>query len=190
MLGTRREDENPDELDYTEGEIDEIEELDDEISKERENVSIDDRRQRRRERRNAQSESDDDGDSAVAAGAVTAGKGVATRRQQDILKEREAGTLNRAERVPLFGRLVTYFKGVRTEVGKVVWPTREEARRLTVIVLAVTIVFAIALGAIDLFYGWWFREGIEDTTRFLIVAVPFFLITGTASWFFVLRHET
>ena len=42
-----------------------------------------------------------------------------------------------------------YFKEVRAEVGKVVWPTREVATRLTLVVLGVTAVMSIALGFLD-----------------------------------------
>ena len=46
-------------------------------------------------------------------------------------------------------RLVRYFKGVRAEMSKMTWPTRQVALRLTAIVLGVTIAMSIALGLID-----------------------------------------
>ena len=42
-----------------------------------------------------------------------------------------------------------YLREVRGELRKVTWPTREEAWRLTWIVLAVTILFALFLWAFD-----------------------------------------
>lgn len=42
-----------------------------------------------------------------------------------------------------------YFKETRAEVRKVSWPTRQEALRLTLVVLAVTISMAIILGVLD-----------------------------------------
>jgi preprotein translocase subunit SecE len=45
--------------------------------------------------------------------------------------------------------LARYFKETRAEIRKVSWPTREQATRLTLIVLAVTIVMAIFLGTVD-----------------------------------------
>ena len=45
--------------------------------------------------------------------------------------------------------LVKYFRETRGELRKVTWPTRQESWRLTWIVLAVTIAFAIALGLMD-----------------------------------------
>mgnify|MGYP001009172371 CR=1 FL=1 len=46
-------------------------------------------------------------------------------------------------------RLIRYFREVRAEVGKVVWPTRQAALRLTGIVLAVMFVMSAALGLVD-----------------------------------------
>jgi preprotein translocase subunit SecE len=46
-------------------------------------------------------------------------------------------------------RLVRYFRGVRSEMRKVTWPSRQATTRLTGIVLAVTVTMSIALGLID-----------------------------------------
>lgn len=46
-------------------------------------------------------------------------------------------------------RIIRYFKQTRAELKKVTWPTREEAIRLTGIVLAVTVVMAVFLGLLD-----------------------------------------
>jgi preprotein translocase subunit SecE len=45
--------------------------------------------------------------------------------------------------------ILEYLKGTRSEVRKVNWPTRQEALRLTMVVLAVTISMALILGALD-----------------------------------------
>jgi preprotein translocase subunit SecE len=44
--------------------------------------------------------------------------------------------------------MVRYFRETRGELRKVTWPTREEAWRLTLIVLAVSAAMAIFLGVI------------------------------------------
>lgn len=44
--------------------------------------------------------------------------------------------------------IVRYFRETRGELRKVTWPTREEAWRLTLIVLGVTAAMAIFLGVI------------------------------------------
>ena len=46
-------------------------------------------------------------------------------------------------------RLVRYFKEVRAELRRVVWPSRKTTIRLTTIVFAVTAGMSIALGLID-----------------------------------------
>lgn len=44
--------------------------------------------------------------------------------------------------------IVRYFRETRGEMRKVTWPTREEAWRLTLIVLGVTAAMAVFLGVI------------------------------------------
>ena len=46
-----------------------------------------------------------------------------------------------------------YWKETRGELRKVTWPTREESQRLTVIVIAVTILFALFLWVFDLLFS-------------------------------------
>ena len=98
---------------------------------------------------------------------VTAGKGRATpgRRQQD--EEEETG--NVATRT--VGGFREYLEGVRSELGKVIWPTREEAQRLTVIVLITLFVAAVVLGAISLFFTELFRIGLGSPIILLAVMV-------------------
>lgn len=61
------------------------------------------------------------------------------------------------------GRVALAYVGdARTEVRKVVWPTRKETVQTTLIVLAMVIVVAIGLFLIDSFLGW--------AIKFLIVA--------------------
>lgn len=45
--------------------------------------------------------------------------------------------------------ILRYLKETRAEVKKVNWPTRQEAFRLTLVVLGVTISMAIILGVLD-----------------------------------------
>jgi preprotein translocase subunit SecE len=52
-----------------------------------------------------------------------------------------------------FGGLKRYFREVRGEVQKVVWPTRRAATNLTMIVLGVTVAMSAALGFIDWFFS-------------------------------------
>ena len=47
------------------------------------------------------------------------------------------------------GSLKEYFKGVKLEMKKVVWPTKKELGSYTVVVLVTCLVFALAFWAID-----------------------------------------
>jgi preprotein translocase subunit SecE len=49
--------------------------------------------------------------------------------------------------------LVRYYRETVGELRKVVWPTREEALRLTGLVLAVIVVMALILGLFDLLFA-------------------------------------
>jgi preprotein translocase subunit SecE len=46
-------------------------------------------------------------------------------------------------------RIVRYFKEVRAELRRVVWPSRRTTIRLTSIVFGVTVAMSLALGLID-----------------------------------------
>jgi len=45
-------------------------------------------------------------------------------------------------------------KGSRTEIRKVVWPTRQETVQTTLIVVAFVVVVALMLWGLDSFLGW------------------------------------
>ena len=47
------------------------------------------------------------------------------------------------------GNLLSFAKESRTEVRKVVWPTRQEANQTTIIVLAATLVMSLILWGLD-----------------------------------------
>ncbi|MEP1595504.1 MAG: preprotein translocase subunit SecE [Halieaceae bacterium] len=48
----------------------------------------------------------------------------------------------------------TLVKGSRTEIRKVVWPTRQETVQTTLIVVAFVLVVALMLWGLDSFLGW------------------------------------
>jgi preprotein translocase subunit SecE len=50
-------------------------------------------------------------------------------------------------------RLQRYFQQSWAELGKVVWPSRQQAVRLTVAVIGFSLVLAIFIGAIDYVYA-------------------------------------
>lgn len=46
-----------------------------------------------------------------------------------------------------------YLKEVRSEMSKVIWPTREQTANLTSVVLAVMVAMSIFLGVLDYVFG-------------------------------------
>lgn len=135
----------------------------------------------RRKRRRASEE-----ESAIEAAetknsAFTEGKGRATpgrrnRRGGSNVKvaEQSGNALTRP-----FSGIIEYFQGVRDELDKVVWPTREELIRLTRIVILVTIASSMALGAISFIFTELFILGFENE----IVFAVFFVIAGVIAYF-------
>lgn len=93
----------------------------------------------------------DDEDDESSGRGITVGKGRPTpsRRTQEIETVSDEGNFI----TRTFGTLRGYVDGVNSERMKIVWPTREETRRLTQIVLLVTIVSAIVLGIITLIFS-------------------------------------
>lgn len=61
--------------------------------------------------------------------------------------KREAASARRG--APRFSRIPAYFREVVAELKKVVWPTRTETRRLTLMVIAISGAVGILLGGID-----------------------------------------
>jgi len=56
-------------------------------------------------------------------------------------------------RVQQENRIVRYFRETRAELRKVVWPSRKETTRLSLIVVAVTVLMSAGLGLIDLVFS-------------------------------------
>lgn len=86
-----------------------------------------------------------------------------------------------------------YFREVRAELGKVVWPTREQTQRLTIIVIVTTVISAIVLGALSLFMSELIRLGLNNPAIFVvlfgvIIAVTIAWSTGRLNkWIDILR---
>lgn len=56
------------------------------------------------------------------------------------------------EKEPRENGLVRTFREVRSEMKKVVWPTREETTRLTMVVIAVSAIISVILAAADFLF--------------------------------------
>lgn len=120
---------------------------------------------RRRKRQKSTEESENmDKSVTEAKGRVTPGR--RTKQQQT-----EGGNFI----VRAFRGIRTYVKGVRDELDKVTWPTREEMTRLSVIVVIALIASAIALGVISLAFTEMFRAGFDNQIVFAIMFVVIIL---------------
>lgn len=62
-----------------------------------------------------------------------------------------------AEKPSRFGRLQEQIRNIRVELEKVTWPTRDETRNLTIVVIGLTGVVGTALFALDSVLGWLYR---------------------------------
>ncbi|MBK9123324.1 MAG: preprotein translocase subunit SecE [Chloroflexi bacterium] len=101
---------------------------------------------------------------------ITAAKGRATpgRRQVETVTETRRGPL---------GRLRDYLDGVRSELDKVAWPTRQEVTGLFRVVLFVTIAAAIVLGLVAFLFNELFAIGLQQPILFVIVGAAVAAIT-------------
>ena len=57
------------------------------------------------------------------------------------------------ERVQRDNAVFRYFRETRAELRKVVWPSRQEATRLTIIVVSVLIALSAFLGVVDYLFA-------------------------------------
>lgn len=98
-------------------------------------------------------------------------RGVAKGRPTPSMRRRhEEDEGNLLERTS--GGLSGYIEGVRDELDKVAWPSREETRRLTIIVLATLIASALILGIISAAFTELFRIGLNSPIiLFVVIAV-------------------
>jgi len=49
----------------------------------------------------------------------------------------------------IFGKIVVFLQEVKTETKRVTWPTKEQTIKYTLLVIGVSVVFAIFLGGVD-----------------------------------------
>ncbi|HEX2906542.1 MAG TPA: preprotein translocase subunit SecE [Phototrophicaceae bacterium] len=122
---------------------------------------------------NADLETEGDDEEVDSGKGITERKGRATPGRRALAVEETKSEGNAVTR-PLMG-IRDYFEGVRSEMQKVVWPTREETRRLTFIVLGVTISAALALGVITLVFNELFTLGLRSP---LVFGILFVVILG------------
>jgi len=112
-----------------------------------------------------------------SSSAITVGKGRATpgRRTQEDEKE-EGNIVTRSA-----GGIRGYFEEVRAELDKVSWPTREEALRLTRVVMIVLVIAAIVMGFINFLFNQFVAFGINNPIVFVVLLAA---VVGVAVWIF------
>lgn len=106
---------------------------------------------------------------------ITSGKGRPTigRRNRQQVVEPEGNVVTRT-----VSRPQEILGDVREELRKVSWPTREEAVRLSRIVILVTILAASILGTISYGFTLLFQQGLQRP----LIFVGFFAIAGVIAF--------
>jgi preprotein translocase subunit SecE len=139
-------------------------------------------RRRRREERNATNATTNE-DAQEEDASYTVGKGRATpgRRNQEDEKE-EGNVVTRS-----FGGIREYFSDVRSELDKVSWPTREDALRLTRVVLITLLLSAIIMGGISFLFARYVEFGIRTPFAFVALLI---VVVGVAFWYFRRENST
>lgn len=99
---------------------------------------------------------------------LTEAKGRATpsRRKSKEKNEESGNALTRP-----FVAFADYLSNVRSELNKVTWPTREDTIRLTRIVIAVTIIAALALGLLSALLTQFMEIGLQPNNSWILLAV-------------------
>ena len=130
--------------------------------------SIQEKRARRRRQRK-EDRTETNAEETSSEKGVTEKKGYATPSQ------RKSGTTDGGGNAVTrwFGNVAEYFEGVRSELEKVTWPTREETVRLTYIVAAVTVASALLLGGLSIIFTELFNIGVDTPLIFVGVFVAF-----------------
>ena len=141
--------------------------------------AVEEKSKRRRKGRN-----NDEVDADAEERGLTEGKGRATpgkRSRRGISQQSGGGFFTR-----LFRGVRAYFGGVKDELDKVVWPTRDELIRLARIVFTVTVISAIALGTISFIYSQIFILGLNKDHPIIFV----FLFGGVGAAYFYLSRRS
>jgi preprotein translocase subunit SecE len=86
-----------------------------------------------------------------------------------------------------FGGIREYFSDVRSELDKVSWPTREDALRLTRVVLITLLLSAIVMGGISFLFARYVEFGIRNPFAFVVLLIA---VVGAAFWYFRRENST
>jgi len=78
--------------------------------------------------------------------------------------------------------ILRYLRDTRAELRKVTWPTREEAWKLTLIVLGTVVVMSIILGAADFIFGKIMQGVVVGNVVWVAVGVVIVVATAVAMY--------
>ena len=84
--------------------------------------------------------------------------------------------------------LIAYLKETRAELNKVHWPSREEARTLTLVVVSVTVAMAALLGVLDFVFDR-LLNGIVNLSAVAIVLSALILVGFFGAGILITRQE-
>lgn len=79
--------------------------------------------------------------------------------------------------------IVKYFQDTRAELRRVTWPTRDETKNLTSIIVVVTLLMAFFLGSLDYIFQWVVAGIIVGQLVGIAVAIVLFL-AGVAAFYY------
>ena len=86
-------------------------------------------------------------------------------------------------------RVRRYFKETRSEVRKVHWPTRKEARGLTMVVLVITIAMTIFLGLLSALASTWAKSLLANRDQIVIIITLVLALAGVVGIVIALRRQ-
>jgi len=73
---------------------------------------------------------------------------------EEITKDKVAKPPEKKEKIKLGERIKRFFRDYKSELKKVVWPTRQQLIRNTGVVLVAIIFMAVIVGILDLLFGF------------------------------------
>jgi preprotein translocase subunit SecE len=76
-----------------------------------------------------------------------------TKTRPAVKTDGQQANLQKANNGPV-GRLRYNIDTIASELRKVTWPTREETRNLTIVVIGISVALGIFLGGIDFILSW------------------------------------
>jgi len=84
--------------------------------------------------------------------------------------------------------IITYLKETRAELRKVHWPSQQEARTLTLVVMGVTVAMAVLLGVLDFVFDR-LLNGIVNLNVVAIVLSLLIVVGMFGAGFLITREE-